>query len=336
MGDYKMDIIDQNTVFNALNDFFFTYFIERDKEKILSIITDDFFAVGLDRDHEIKSKEQMRQFLESEQKDFCDVIDYEMKNFTMVLRQKIFIECFCTVIIRKINGIMHNCPYCVNVTAGFIKDRDKYYLSLLSVSEAYLSEEFFSRMFGEYKTDSYVSDQSRYAAQDMFLNMLNDAVTDPLTGIYNRRSGEALIQKALARETSFVFLVLDIDHFKEINDIYGHQEGDRILQYTVNLMRRSFRGSDIIFRLGGDEFVIFAYPCDDPKVMERKLEKMNLEYQKEIKMHYKESQSSLSFGGVCGEGEISFQTLYQKADSVLYEVKHSKQHRQMIRRIACA
>ncbi len=257
----------------------------------------------------------------------------EQYRLSLLFLSEAYLPCFGTIWIHKKSAGRCDGPYCINVTAGFFKEEEQYRLSLLFLSEAYLPEEFFDKIFREYKNNSYELDQPGYEAQDVFLTMLNDAVRDPLTGVYNRRSGEALIQKALDDETSYVFLVLDIDHFKEINDIYGHQEGDKVLQYTVQLMRNSFRGSDIIFRLGGDEFVIFAYPCNDLRIMEEKLQKMNAEYEKEIETYYTKSQSSLSFGGVFGSGRISFQKLYKKADQVLYGVKHSQDQNQMIRKI---
>lgn len=333
MGYYRSEITDEDIVFQKLNEILFSYFIENDFQKILPQITDDFFAVGMMGETVIQGKKEAAQKGLSKEEVFGMITDYEIKNFTAVCRQEKFIECFGTVWIYKKSVGRCDGPYCINVTAGFFKEKEQYRLSLLFLSEAYLPEEFFDKIFREYKNDSYELDQTGYEAQDIFLTMLNDAVRDPLTGVYNRRSGEALIQKALDDETSYVFLVLDIDHFKEINDIYGHQEGDKVLQYTVRLMRNAFRGSDIIFRLGGDEFVIFAYPCNDQSVMEEKLQKMNAEYEKEIETYYTKSQSSLSFGGVFGAGRISFQTLYKKADQVLYEVKHSQDQSQMIRKI---
>lgn len=332
MRDYKSEITDEDAVYRRLNEFLFSC-LKEDKEKVFSEITDHFFAVGLFHNQMIQSKKEMEKIWTDENNALKGVIDYEIKDFVTTCPTEGFIECFCTIVLHREDTIIKNCPYCMNAAAGFLKEEDQYRLSLIFLSESYLPEEFFAKMFQEYKADSYVSDQSKYVAQDLFLSMLNDAVRDPLTGVYNRRSGEGLVEKALQGNTSYVFLVLDIDHFKGINDLYGHQEGDRILQYTVDLMRRSFRGSDIIFRLGGDEFVIFAYPCDDPEVMEVKLQKINLQFQKEIKQYYKESMASLSFGGVCGEGEIAFQELYQKADRVLYEVKRSRKNRQMIRKI---
>ena len=68
---------------------------------------------------------------------------------------------------------------------------------------------------------------------------------------------------------------MDIDNFKLVNDIYGHMEGDKVLVYIAELLRHSFRNTDIIFRLGGDEFAIFVCSCSDTQCIEKKLEKVN-------------------------------------------------------------
>lgn len=88
------------------------------------------------------------------------------------------------------------------------------------------------------------------------------ALRDPLTGLYNRR----FFQDSLARETEhsvryrtpLALLLMDIDHFKVVNDEYGHQEGDRALRVVAGAIARTVRGADIACRVGGEEFAIIA------------------------------------------------------------------------------
>lgn len=88
------------------------------------------------------------------------------------------------------------------------------------------------------------------------------SLMDELTGLYNRRGFLALAQQQLklARRghRELVLLFVDMDDFKEINDRFGHREGDVALQRTAAILRTTFRDSDIIARLGGDEFVVLA------------------------------------------------------------------------------
>ncbi|HJW86787.1 MAG TPA: GGDEF domain-containing protein, partial [Candidatus Brocadiaceae bacterium] len=92
------------------------------------------------------------------------------------------------------------------------------------------------------------------------------SVTDALTGIYNRRFFNEIIEKQLAlakrRNEPLSLLIADIDHFKNINDTYGHTAGDRALQQAVKLIKNTIRSSDIIARYGGEEFAIIMPAAD--------------------------------------------------------------------------
>ncbi|MFO7993618.1 MAG: diguanylate cyclase [Marinobacter sp.] len=85
------------------------------------------------------------------------------------------------------------------------------------------------------------------------------ATTDSLTGLFNRRHMTYLVEKELARFQRnghpVAFLVLDIDHFKAINDEHGHETGDRVLEDVADIIRAQFRTQDLIARWGGEEFL---------------------------------------------------------------------------------
>ncbi len=84
------------------------------------------------------------------------------------------------------------------------------------------------------------------------------SVRDPLTGCYNRRYLQA--QQPVLERPSYFYgcLMLDLDDFKEINDTYGHEEGDRVLQRFAHFIIRNKRADDVLVRLGGDEFALFV------------------------------------------------------------------------------
>ncbi len=84
------------------------------------------------------------------------------------------------------------------------------------------------------------------------------AETDALSRLNNRRSGESRIRAMLASGTKGMFILLDIDSFKQINDHFGHVVGDLVITAVADALRRTFRDSDVVFRLGGDEFAVFA------------------------------------------------------------------------------
>jgi len=88
------------------------------------------------------------------------------------------------------------------------------------------------------------------------------AVTDPLTGLYNRRHLYELLDREFARAKrygrSLACFMMDIDHFKSVNDTYGHPVGDRVLQLVAELVKGTLRNTDIAGRFGGEEFMILA------------------------------------------------------------------------------
>src|SRR5690606_31986699 len=93
------------------------------------------------------------------------------------------------------------------------------------------------------------------------------ATTDFLTGLQNRRSFMQRLQAELARiqrspEMHTALLLLDLDHFKRINDSYGHIAGDAVLKHVSDIMEQMMRTSDLAARFGGEEFIILLQDCD--------------------------------------------------------------------------
>ena len=95
---------------------------------------------------------------------------------------------------------------------------------------------------------------------DELARLREDVLTDPLTGLSNRRGLDlalAELKRAVdAGDESFALVLIDIDHFKQVNDVHGHQAGDRVIQQVGNAMRSCVRGSDTCARHGGEEFAL--------------------------------------------------------------------------------
>jgi len=98
--------------------------------------------------------------------------------------------------------------------------------------------------------------------------LVSQAVTDPLTGAFNRRHMESWLAAAIARRKRLSspasVLLMDVDHFKQINDQRGHEAGDRVLQGIVALIRKRARALDLLFRVGGDEFALLLPDTHEP------------------------------------------------------------------------
>lgn len=98
------------------------------------------------------------------------------------------------------------------------------------------------------------------------------ATTDPLTGLYNRRSLESRVDTLLRAGERFAVVMADIDHFKKLNDTHGHSVGDRTLQTFSRTLRGTMRPEDVVARYGGEEFVVVVIGVDAQEaagVMER-------------------------------------------------------------------
>ena len=86
--------------------------------------------------------------------------------------------------------------------------------------------------------------------------------TDPLTGFYNRRGMEIFTQELMNTQTQFCVIAIDIDHFKQVNDTYGHDKGDLVLQKVAALIQANFRDNDVCCRFGGEEFIVLTPSTD--------------------------------------------------------------------------
>jgi diguanylate cyclase (GGDEF)-like protein len=160
-------------------------------------------------------------------------------------------------------------------------------------------------------------------------------LTDPLTGLYNRRGflllAEHQRQLAVRRKTPSLIFYIDVDRFKEINDSFGHKEGDLVLTTIAATLRRCFRKSDIIGRLGGDEFAIIAdgAPPNTRPIFEQRLAEAVQESNEKAD---RKAKISLSTGILTCEGtvrDLPIEELLAQADALMYEQKEDHKKRQI-------
>jgi len=157
-------------------------------------------------------------------------------------------------------------------------------------------------------------------------NLVIMSSTDILTGILNRRGFFNVIQPlsylAQRNNLSVGFMMIDIDHFKLINDRHGHQRGDEVLAKIASILKNNIRTSDIIGRYGGEEFIIFLSSIK-PEYIEGVAEKLRTDVEQSFE---EDTKATISIGvsyGMLNEENIDEQiiNLINKADSCLYEAK---------------
>lgn len=156
------------------------------------------------------------------------------------------------------------------------------------------------------------------------------AITDELTGLYNRRYLMNILaqQRALANRSRYGFVVcyIDLDHFKKVNDRYGHPFGDKVLKAFANLISASLREVDIGARLGGEEFVLILADTNIEAahgVCQRMAEKWREHRYSEAP----ELISTLSAGITEFHSPESIDQVLERADHLLYEAKNGGRNR---------
>ena len=158
---------------------------------------------------------------------------------------------------------------------------------------------------------------------DVLLREQYKATHDTLTGLYNRAGYELIMDKVDPR-TDFLML-FDIDRFKNVNDTWGHEKGDRILQKTAAAIQHSFRSVDYICRIGGDEFVVILTQADvrrEEQIAER-IDRINEELQD---ARDGLPPVSVSVGIAHGASVPDPAHLMEYADEALYQTKRNGRH----------
>lgn len=177
------------------------------------------------------------------------------------------------------------------------------YLTIWAVSHVY-----------EYKR-SYVVQQLQKLAS-----------VDPLTGLYNRRQLTAVFEHCLVThrrsEEQFGLLLLDVDHFKIINDTYGHDAGDLMLTHLASLMKVHSRHDDWAFRVGGEEFCLLVVRSNQ-QLLQQVAERLRQDIEQHPGLYNDQRISfTVSIGiAVWPEDGRTFASLYRQADHRLYQAK---------------
>ncbi|MDO4804193.1 MAG: diguanylate cyclase [Lachnospiraceae bacterium] len=150
--------------------------------------------------------------------------------------------------------------------------------------------------------------------------------TDRMTGLNDRVSGKRKVDELLTAESEGMFLELDIDHFKSINDTYGHQVGDSVILAVAEALRNTFRTYDIIMRLGGDEFGVFAVGIANRELGESIIGRLFARIDNLKIPELGGEKVCISVGAMLRSGResVAFEELYAGADEALYISKKTR------------
>lgn len=155
-----------------------------------------------------------------------------------------------------------------------------------------------------------------------------EAMQDPLTGLLNRRGLQDALSNCLAylrrHQKPLPMLMLDLDHFKKINDLYGHDVGDQVLVKVAGLIKQTLRQSDVVARLGGEEFVILLPMATEEQAWqtaERLRQQIAaLHFPQPVTAHYRQT---VSVGLSMQTADYDIDQQLQQADQALYQAKQA-------------
>lgn len=174
---------------------------------------------------------------------------------------------------------------------------------------------------------SYLSALSMRDLQRARRKAVDLARLDMLTGLGNRRAffdtARKLTEDPSASKTRKGVLYIDVDHFKSINDRYGHEGGDLVLKHFADLLRSCTRSSDLVARLGGEEFAVHAVDIEPAGLAAIANGLIARVRSSEIEFAGNRIRYTVSIGGALDHASMSIDRLLSLADAQLYEVKHA-------------
>lgn len=225
----------------------------------------------------------------------------------------------CVLLLMLVNIVFHynGVPPLIVENANFFLG----FMCLMTCVLGYLNEERDRRMF------------------QLERELEHLANSDSLSGAFNRRYFEETAREEIARAQRYQrplsLLMMDADHFKRINDTYGHAIGDATIRAIVETCRAVFRSNDLLARMGGEEFAVLL-PETDVQAAQQSAERLQKKLQqieiatgknRDVKQVLK---LTLSIGVTSLQRDDSVETLLQRADMALYNAKHQGRNRVVI------
>jgi len=153
-------------------------------------------------------------------------------------------------------------------------------------------------------------------------NLLEASKIDPLTGVLRREAFMTGASRSVSLRPNYGLLFIDLDEFKDINDVRGHDAGDAALTHVGKLLREFFRQNDLIGRYGGDEFIVLVNPLPDAAVLGKIAQKLATKLTQPLQYMSESLRINASIGAVYAHSTLPVATAIKAADSAMYSVKN--------------
>ena len=186
-------------------------------------------------------------------------------------------------------------------------------------NEEYLNKRILSRTMSLKKANKRI--------EKLNAKLMHTSTHDKLTEVYNREAILTFLQNDIRRakrvKSSFAFMMIDLDHFKKVNDTYGHLVGDEVLCKTTYLIKQNIREIDLMGRYGGEEFIIILPDTniEQAKALSERI--LNHLRNNLINVGVTDIQQTISIGLTAYKENESVEELIGRADKALYEAKNS-------------
>lgn len=160
----------------------------------------------------------------------------------------------------------------------------------------------------------------QWRVREAFIKKLSQI--DPLTNLYNRRSFSEQLRHIHTTQQQYAIIILDLDHFKSINDRYGHSVGDEALRCVAQTLKNNVREQDIVARFGGEEFIILLQETSQHKCIDiaercrQAIRRLDIQIEQDISIQF-----TASFGIATSKVEYEIEQVVRHADQALYKAK---------------
>ncbi len=179
------------------------------------------------------------------------------------------------------------------------------------INKPFSNEELICRINNTLEAQEQVELLSKFANHDF------------LTGLYNRRYFFDHINDFLHNNNQYAIAMLDIDHFKNINDTYGHDAGDMVLKHLSVILKNNTKGSDIVARFGGEEFCIALANVDEKTAIGFFIKLKNIISKERVMFKNSSIKYTVSIGITTKDKKENIEQLIQEADKALYKAKEN-------------
>jgi diguanylate cyclase (GGDEF)-like protein len=309
------------------------YFIKRDYDEVMKFLDKNLLGFGTGLDEVAYIPEEFRDLFKRDMKLVQEPINYTLINDKVMLYESDFAVFMCQM---NITGNVDGVKFSLNqlrqtLVMQIVNDEVKIiHLHISFPTKEHEDDEPYplKELEDITKMIEQKVKEKTWSMMKAYRELERAVITDKLTQLYNRNRIDDLLLYETNRSsrygTSFSFVIIDIDHFKVVNDEHGHLFGDKILVELANLIRTNIRDTDFAGRWGGEEFVVIL-PETKANMAINYAEKLrmlieNLIFDKGVKI-------TASFGVTSYMDGDNVESIFERSDKALYKAKADGRNR---------